>query len=103
MPKAIGLAGKSTTAAWATSGSWRQEVEMAAVGSRCWGRRSLLATCAVRDCYWPQEIAVGCERSLLAVLCNPDEEDEGGQASSSLAVFAGYRYPASQSRECWHV
>ncbi|RWV82456.1 hypothetical protein GW17_00056045 [Ensete ventricosum] len=38
---------------------------------------SLLATCAARNrcwlqpnCCWPQEIAAGCERSLLAALCS---------------------------------
>ncbi|RWW42377.1 hypothetical protein BHE74_00052084, partial [Ensete ventricosum] len=37
---------------------------------RCWSERSLLATCVAMDRHWLQEITVGRERSLLAVLCS---------------------------------
>ncbi|RZR99637.1 hypothetical protein BHM03_00029213 [Ensete ventricosum] len=48
-----------------------------AVGGGVGARDCLLANCVVRDhywvrpnCYWPQEIAAGHKRSLLAALCS---------------------------------
>ncbi|RZR90879.1 hypothetical protein BHM03_00018885 [Ensete ventricosum] len=64
-------------------------------GDLCWETYSGCITCVVEI---KTKIDFPCRSNLCAKDWDPDEEDEGGQASSSLAVFAGYRYPASQSR-----
>ncbi|RWW64101.1 hypothetical protein BHE74_00028684 [Ensete ventricosum] len=63
---------------WAPGvGNLRSEGSLLAASKSDGSDISLLATCAARNrcwlqpnCCWPQEIAAGCERSLLAALCS---------------------------------